>query len=312
VNAAAECKNCGAVLTGRFCSACGQSADVRIPSFGRMLANACDDVFDLDSRLWRSVACLWMPGRLTSRFLEGRRAAYTPPFRMYVVASVAFFLIFSLTRPEPPEITVAPAAPSGGEAAAPAIDAAGVGPPAQAAPEQEPIHLTVDEEGWSCNLGGERMNDWRRARLEAACRMIERDSGASFVRAFLDNIPLTMLVFIPIVAALMRVLYLFAGRKYVEHLLFFVHVHTFFFVVAAVTLLLSRLPALAPWLESPVRIVGWVVWTYFPIYLFAAMRHVYRQRYALTAVKYVLLGGGYFFAFLMTLLGLTIYTAMTL
>ena len=72
-----------------------------------------------------------------------------------------------------------------------------------------------------------------RARFEAACRKIEDDGGESFGRAFADNFSVMMLVFIPIVAAIMKVLYLFARRKYVEHLLFFLHVHTLFFLDCA-------------------------------------------------------------------------------
>jgi hypothetical protein len=42
------------------------------------------------------------------------------------------------------------------------------------------------------------------------------------------------------------------------------------------------------------------------------MRYVYRQGRVLTAVKYVALWGGYFVAFLASLSGLLIYTAVTL
>ncbi len=47
-----------------------------------------------DSRLWRT---LWLlvskPGFLTVEFLEGRRARYLPPFRLYLVLSVVLFLV---------------------------------------------------------------------------------------------------------------------------------------------------------------------------------------------------------------------------
>ena len=121
-----------------------------------------------------------------------------------------------------------------------------------------------------------------------------------------------MLLFIPLVAALMRVLYLFAGRRYVEHLVFFLHVHTMFFLMATVTILLGRLADLWSWLAIVVLLASLAVWLYFPVYLYRAMRRVYRQGHALTAVKYVLLGGGYFVALIATVLGLLIFTAVTL
>ena len=85
-----------------------------------------------------------------------------------------------------------------------------------------------------------------RGSRQRAERVERSDTGESFNRAFADNFPVTMLVFIPIVAAIMKVLYLFARRKYVEHLLFFLHVHTFFFLVALVTVLLGFAAARAP------------------------------------------------------------------
>jgi hypothetical protein len=110
----------------------------------------------------------------------------------------------------------------------------------------------------------------------------------------------------------MKVLYLFARRKYVEHLVFFLQLHTFFFVVALLALLFAYAAQLAPALAWPVRFVNAALWIYFPVYLFIAMRHVYRQSYALTAVKYVVLGGSYFVASIFMLMGMIVYTALTL
>ena len=153
-----------------------------------------------------------------------------------------------------------------------------------------------------------------RERLEAACERVEGTTAASFSRAFADNFPVTMLVFIPIVAAIMKLLYLFTRRKYVEHLLFFVHVHTFFFLVATGRRCCSRgLLALAPAARGHGPDRGRQRrGLYFLVYLYMAMREVYRQSHALTAVKYVVLGGSYFVAAMLTLLGAVVFTALTL
>src|SRR6185503_2707688 len=69
VSTAGECKNCGAPLAGRYCSACGQSAEVRIPSLGTLFLDVLGDVFSFDSRIWHSLATLALkPGRLTSAY----------------------------------------------------------------------------------------------------------------------------------------------------------------------------------------------------------------------------------------------------
>ena len=56
------------------------------------------DVFALDGRLWRSLPMLlFRPGRMTRNYLDGKRARYVPPFRMFLMASVIFFLtLFTL------------------------------------------------------------------------------------------------------------------------------------------------------------------------------------------------------------------------
>jgi len=305
----AECKNCGAALAGAYCSACGQAADAQIPSFGRVVADALGDLYSFDSRMWRTLLTLIrQPGRLTSRYLDGQRAKFTPPFRLYVASSVAFFLLFSLARlgSDPEEAAATTEEP---QATAPADLEDAFTPPESG---EDTIFITTDEDGWSCNLVDDDTDPALRARLEAACEKIERDTGASFTRALGDNVPVMMLVFIPLVAALMRVLYLFAHRKYVEHLVFFLHAHALFFLVAIVVVVLGRIVDFVPWLRWPVILVNLAAWVYFPVYLYLAMRHVYRQGHALTAVKYVLLGGGYFVALITTILGLLIVTAATL
>jgi hypothetical protein len=113
-----------------------------------------------------------------------------------------------------------------------------------------------------------------------------------------------MLVLIPFVAGVMKLLFLFARRKYVEHLVFFFHVHTFFFLTLTATFLMARVAAVAPWLEWPAAIFGWTAWLYFLGYVYVAMRQVYEQGHVLTTVKYAVLGMSYLAAFLVAVASL--------
>lgn len=327
-----ECQNCGAALAGAYCSACGQRADVRILTLPAFIRDVLGELHNLDSRIWRSLGTLvFKPGRLTRRYLEGQRVKYTPPFRMYVVTSVVFFLVFSLVRSatEPPadaptadaptdalsdaavEARVAAALADAGVPAEPPVAAPAPTEPDAVAQDDE-FGLEVDDDGnWRCGLDN-GMSPRVRARFEAACRKLVDDGGESFGRAFADNFSVMMLVFIPVVAGIMKILYLFARRKYVEHLLFFLHVHTLFFLVALLAVVFDFAARRVPFLDGPVWLINMALWIYFPIYLFVAMRHVYRQGYGLTTVKYVALGGSYFMAFMFMLLGMIVYTALTL
>ena len=88
------CLNCGDETPGNFCRTCGQrKVEVRV-SLRRMLLEALDDQFSLNSALPRTLQALFFkPGHLTREYMEGRIARYIPPFRLYLISSVIFFLI---------------------------------------------------------------------------------------------------------------------------------------------------------------------------------------------------------------------------
>jgi hypothetical protein len=88
------CLNCGDTTVGFFCRNCGQrKADVRV-SLRRMLMEVLDDQLSLNSTLPRTIAALlFRPGHLTSEYVQGRIMRYVPPFRLYLVTSVLFFIL---------------------------------------------------------------------------------------------------------------------------------------------------------------------------------------------------------------------------
>jgi hypothetical protein len=154
-------------------------------------------------------------------------------------------------------------------------------------------------------------------KLRGACRKVMADSK-SFGRAVYDNIPKMMFIFLPLIAAVMFVLYLGSGRYYVEHLLFFVHYHSFFFLGGIGVVLLDRLsnafarPDGSSPLDAVQGIFAFVLFVYVPWYLYRAMRRVYGQGHRVTLLKYSLLGLGYLFFMTLTAVGLVLYTALTL
>jgi hypothetical protein len=87
----ATCRNCGAVLQGPFCHACGQDADTHKRSILRLIWEAFEALFELDGRLWRTLPALFLrPGALARDYLDGRIVRHVPPFRTFLVALVLF------------------------------------------------------------------------------------------------------------------------------------------------------------------------------------------------------------------------------
>jgi hypothetical protein len=75
----ANCTNCGVPVTGKYCSACGQSVEYHLHSLWDLLGEAAEVFTHADSRLWRTLAPLLIrPGFLTQQFLAGApRKLYT-------------------------------------------------------------------------------------------------------------------------------------------------------------------------------------------------------------------------------------------
>lgn len=90
----ARCLNCDVSLDGQYCWNCGQRGNTRLISLMELVRDAVGDMFELDSRMWRTLLpLLRRPGYLTAEYLRGRRARFMPPFRMYLVLSFVFFLL---------------------------------------------------------------------------------------------------------------------------------------------------------------------------------------------------------------------------
>ncbi|WP_138513664.1 DUF3667 domain-containing protein [Maricaulis alexandrii] len=115
--AAGECSNCGTKLSGPVCHSCGQTSDTFHRPIWDLFMDVVDGLLGLEGRLWRTLpALMFRPGAVTKSYLTGQRARYVMPFRLYLTASVLFFLAFSLvnsggggdtTDVEPPDAAAA-------------------------------------------------------------------------------------------------------------------------------------------------------------------------------------------------------------
>jgi hypothetical protein len=138
-------------------------------------------------------------------------------------------------------------------------------------------------------------------RLQALCEKVVADDGAALVDKLKDNIPAALFVLLPLMALVLRLLYPLSKRYYVEHLLFVVHFHAFFFLMLILQMLFSRMGALLALPESIVAITLVMTSLYIPVYLYKAMRLVYGQRHLVTIPKFLGVVVAYFVGILGTL-----------
>jgi hypothetical protein len=87
-----HCENCGAPLSGHYCSQCGQPAIDYRRSFAHVLVDVLNEFLNWDSKFFTTIALLIAkPWHLTNEFLAGRRARYVHPLRLYLLVSILFF-----------------------------------------------------------------------------------------------------------------------------------------------------------------------------------------------------------------------------
>lgn len=79
-------------MNGRYCAACGQEARPLNPDVRTLLHDVAEEVLSFDGRILRTLRRLFTaPGFLTREHVEGRRASWLPPLRLYLLASVVYF-----------------------------------------------------------------------------------------------------------------------------------------------------------------------------------------------------------------------------
>ncbi len=345
-----NCLNCGTRLGGQYCGHCGQRARSRLISLWELLSEAFGDLLEFDSRLWRTlIPLLIRPGQLTRDYLEGRRARYMPPFRMYLVLSVIFFVIAFfdprddlslLFEPEPPpapEETAEAEEETEEDAEEAEIDEEEVRDGAREAIEglreqgiladeeaaealaaldeesDDGFDFSIDPETGDCSLRGhDEMPDWlqrrlTQERLEEICERVGADEGKTLGNLMLDNIPVALIVLLPILALVLKILYPLSRRYFVEHLLFFVHFHAFFFLILTLQILFARIADLIRIPEAISVLVLVAASLYIPVYLYKAMRYVYGQGHFFTLTKYVALVVAYWIGAAGTLMGALLF-----
>lgn len=272
-----RCANCGEELRGEFCSQCGQRARDLHQPVGTLLSQFFDDVFDLDTRLVRTIRPLFTrPGAVTREYLAGRRASYVPPFKAYIIAAFIFFGLFTLFPSTTPVYVVYEGSP---EQAA----ARGKG--------GSQISLSLPRES---KVGGEH---YRRAAERAIA------NPRLFFSLITGNIPRAFFVFLPLFALLLELFYRKQGY-YVDHLVFSLYFHAFVFLTFSLFFLVGMSRSWMPEaLTFPVRL-ALIIWPF--VYLAIALRRVYGGSRRITALKLAGLGVLYLPLLFLGFLALTV------
>jgi len=263
-----SCLNCGASLQGSFCAQCGQRAVPADPTVSELASDVFHELSGYDGRIASTFRNLLHPGRLTIDYLQGRRARYLSPVKLYLTVSVIYFLVAASA----PEISNRPAAQvrTGGGVT---INLSGPqvnnGTPLTAEDRAE-LEKSIAEAPWF---------------LRGMLKSISEDAAGFRARLF-TIMPRVFFAMLPVFAGIVALFY--RGRRFPAALVFAAHLHAFAFLTFAIS-------EAAKMTRSPVfaAIVAGIVLIAFTWYALASLRAVFGGRWPMTVVKALGIGVAY-------------------
>lgn len=325
VPSVSNCPNCGQTLsaTANFCSSCGQKHTTGKVTVRMLTSEFLDTILHFDSRLYRTLRALFIPGRLTTQFFAGKHQSYLRPIRLFFTCTLLLIAVLSFTVMDDLRDELTSSSPyqtfKQRHTFHQAIDKV------VERYQQDSIAVTemraidtfttdlrkeVGTGSWSTGLilsdasvtvpaedlftlptdslmakyGIENWFD----RLVARQVIKSQKTPDRFFNFALGNVTWMMILLIPALALFMKLFYLRRRRYYVEHVVFLFHYHAAAFLVLSLYIgLLNFLPLVLK-VAVPVACV---------IFLFAALKRYYDQGFFKTTIKLFLL----FFAYVFTL-----------
>lgn len=300
------CQNCGTPLLGPHCYACGQPVKGLVRHFSSILGDFLDSVFNLDTRIVRTLGPLFArPGFLSLQYFAGHRVRYVSPVRLFFFLSLITFFVAQLA------LDIGDDAMRFGEQQ-PIAHASAVAelqlaaqrgePPPPPAPDKPKFDLSDGPwhpERNPVHIGGlpDFANDWLNRQIGRAEKNIVRmqEDPSLFKDALLGAVPSTLFVLLPVFALMLKVAYLFKRRLYMEHLIVALHSHAFLcLALLGVFLVVAVRRALGDGAVS--SLLGWAeaaLFVWMPLYLLLMQKRVYGQGWFMTLLKYCVLGTSY-------------------
>jgi len=304
-----NCLNCGAPLSGPFCAQCGQRDVPPYPSVRELAVDAFWELSGWDGRFATTLKALFRrPGMLTREFLEGRRARYISPLRLYLMASLVYFLIAAAA----PNVNLAGSGKDfvGAQGSGFKIGTTTKAPsaPAKVADVASRSMQQAQRDSADPDL---KFDSVTVAQRDSALKTVERApsimrpvlrraiaDSKGLQRSIVQAMPRMLFALLPVFAAIVALFY--RRRKYPEHLYFAIHLHAFIFLTL-VLMELSKFTRNA----AVTSVVGVFVLATIPTYSALALRRTYGGTIAGTLAKeagigflYILASGG---AFLVTI-----------
>ncbi len=79
----------------RYCGRCGQKRIRKMVSLWELVSDFVVSVVNLESQTWQTLRDMFIPGKLTQAYFQGKRARYLTPLRLFFLMAVAHFAVLA-------------------------------------------------------------------------------------------------------------------------------------------------------------------------------------------------------------------------
>jgi len=193
----------------------------------------------VEGALWRTLRALLLhPGRLTSEYLAGRRRRYVLPLRLYLTASFVFFLLVKVAGVGLVNVTLKDGAEAKAaaqlEASSEEMEAASAAMASIGAMSASAAASAGggDDVRDHCLLPDAHCTALQVRVARAAQRFVEHPKEASddLSRRIWSAAPYAVFLMLPVFAAIVMLAYRNRRMRYGEHVVFSLHMHSFWFL----------------------------------------------------------------------------------
>jgi hypothetical protein len=269
-----QCLNCEALLTGPYCSACGQKDIPKRQSLNELVSNFLSSFSGYESKFFITAKYLLLkPGFLATEFNKGKRERYFHPARLYVFISFIYFFLLTWIPPKESESLI------NVKSDTTTVD--------YFKSEKSKVLTRAQYDSLQATLPAGERDGWlvrkwqyKQLALEQQFYSNPMDFAKRVIADFTAHFSQVFFLLLPAFAFILWLLYRKHDFFYSEHLVFSICYYNFFFVAGSVSMLADA--------------VSWLTWIALLadlsifVYLLVAMKRTYRQSMGKTLLKYSL------------------------
>lgn len=244
------CKNCETEFTGHYCNNCGQSVKDFDRPFKVLIFDVVGTMWAFDTRLFKTLKAIFLkPGQVPLDYVNGKRARYMPPFRLYIFISFFFFMLMNITFKSSFK---------------------------EAEKHEGPGIENVISINGSANGKEIDQEDVRKAEDIITKVKIEKQY---YISRFFSLMSWSLFVLMPLFASFLWIMFRKYQRYFLGHFIFAINLHSFLFILFILILAVNLI-----FPDKSSAYEAWLLMLY-PVYIVSGSRKLYGARWKTIVLK---------------------------